>query len=58
MRDIVQMKLLVALAATMLALSSQANAQKFPDRPMTMIIPFAAGRTNRHTGSRRGGAYE
>jgi tripartite-type tricarboxylate transporter receptor subunit TctC len=43
MRDIMQMKLLVALAATMLAFSSQANAQKFPDRPMTMIIPFAAG---------------
>jgi tripartite-type tricarboxylate transporter receptor subunit TctC len=43
MRDIMQMKLLVALAATMLAFNSPANAQKFPDRPMTMIIPFAAG---------------
>jgi len=36
-------KSVVAVAATMLAFSSQANAQKFPDRPMTMIIPFAAG---------------
>src|SRR5262249_42287530 len=43
MRVIMQMKLLGVLAATMLAFSSQANAQKFPDRPMTMIIPFAAG---------------
>jgi tripartite-type tricarboxylate transporter receptor subunit TctC len=37
------MKVLVAFAAAMLSFSSQANAQKFPDRPMTMIIPFAAG---------------
>jgi len=36
-------KSVVAVAATMLAFSSQANAQKFLDRPMTMIIPFAAG---------------
>jgi tripartite-type tricarboxylate transporter receptor subunit TctC len=36
-------KSVVAVAATMLAFSSQANAQKFPDRLMTMIIPFAAG---------------
>jgi tripartite-type tricarboxylate transporter receptor subunit TctC len=43
MRDIMQMKLFVALAATMLAFGSEADAQKFPDRPMTMIIPFAAG---------------
>jgi len=27
----------------MLTLSSQANAQKFPDRSMIMVIPFAAG---------------
>jgi hypothetical protein len=32
----------VALAATMLIFGSEADAQKFPDRP-TMIIPFAAG---------------
>ena len=38
-----QMKLLMALAAAMLSFGSQANAQRFPDRPMTMIIPFAAG---------------
>jgi tripartite-type tricarboxylate transporter receptor subunit TctC len=38
-----QLKRLVAFAATVLALSSQANAQKFPDRLMTMVIPFAAG---------------
>ena len=38
-----QMKLLGALAATLLASSSQVNAQKFPDHAMTMIVPFAAG---------------
>jgi tripartite-type tricarboxylate transporter receptor subunit TctC len=36
-------KRFATLAAAMLALSAPANAQKFPDRPMTMIIPFAAG---------------
>jgi hypothetical protein len=43
MRHAAQLKLLVALATTVLAFSSQANAQKFPNRPMTMVIPFAAG---------------
>jgi tripartite-type tricarboxylate transporter receptor subunit TctC len=43
MRNVMQMKLLVALAAAILSFNSQANAQKFPDRPMTMVIPFAAG---------------
>jgi tripartite-type tricarboxylate transporter receptor subunit TctC len=38
-----QMKLLWCVVSTMLALSSQANSQKFPDRSMTMIVPFAAG---------------
>jgi len=38
-----KMKLSAALAAVMLAFIGPANAQKFPDRPMTMIIPFAAG---------------
>ena len=32
-----------ALAAATFVLSAPANAQKFPDRPMTMVIPFAAG---------------
>jgi tripartite-type tricarboxylate transporter receptor subunit TctC len=36
-------KLLVAVAAASLSFSLPADAQKFPDRPMTMIIPFAAG---------------
>ena len=43
MRNVMRMKVLVALAGALLSFSSQANAQKFPDRPMTMIIPFAAG---------------
>jgi len=34
---------LVALAAAMLAFATPLHAQKFPDRPMTMVIPFAAG---------------
>jgi tripartite-type tricarboxylate transporter receptor subunit TctC len=38
-----QMKLLWCVVSTMLALSSQANAQKFPDRSMIMVVPFAAG---------------
>jgi tripartite-type tricarboxylate transporter receptor subunit TctC len=38
-----QMKLLSCFIAAMLTLSSQASAQKFPDRSMTMVIPFAAG---------------
>jgi tripartite-type tricarboxylate transporter receptor subunit TctC len=37
------MKLLAALAAATLAFSAPANAQKFPTRPITMVIPFAAG---------------
>ncbi|MGO8921680.1 MAG: Bug family tripartite tricarboxylate transporter substrate binding protein [Xanthobacteraceae bacterium] len=36
-------KLLAALAAATLAFSAPANAQKFPTRPITMVIPFAAG---------------
>ena len=36
-------KLLALLAAAMFAFSASASAQKFPDRSMTMIIPFAAG---------------
>jgi tripartite-type tricarboxylate transporter receptor subunit TctC len=36
-------KLVVALAATLAAFGAPAFAQNFPDRPMTMIIPFAAG---------------
>jgi tripartite-type tricarboxylate transporter receptor subunit TctC len=38
-----RMKLLGAVATAVLSFNSQANAQKLPDRPMTMIIPFAAG---------------
>jgi tripartite-type tricarboxylate transporter receptor subunit TctC len=37
-------KLLAAFAAaTMLALASGAQAQTYPDRPITMVVPFAAG---------------
>lgn len=37
-------KLLAALAAaTMLALTSGAQAQTYPDRPITVVVPFAAG---------------
>lgn len=37
-------KLLAALAAaTMLALTSGAGAQTYPDRTITMVVPFAAG---------------
>jgi tripartite-type tricarboxylate transporter receptor subunit TctC len=38
-----QMKPLWCLVAAMLTVNSQANAQKFPDRSMTMVVPFAAG---------------
>jgi len=39
-----KMKLFAALAAVSSAtFTLPAHAQKFPDRPMTMIIPFAAG---------------
>jgi tripartite-type tricarboxylate transporter receptor subunit TctC len=37
------MKLLAALAAILMASNLPANAQKFPDHSMTMVIPFAAG---------------
>jgi tripartite-type tricarboxylate transporter receptor subunit TctC len=36
-------KTIIATLAAMLALTGAASAQKFPDRPLTMIIPFAAG---------------
>jgi tripartite-type tricarboxylate transporter receptor subunit TctC len=32
-----------ASAATLLAISTDANAQTYPSRPITMIVPFAAG---------------
>jgi tripartite-type tricarboxylate transporter receptor subunit TctC len=38
-----KMKLAAALAAATFAFSLSANAQKFPGRSMTMVIPFAAG---------------
>jgi len=37
------MKLFATLAAAVLAFSAPANAQKFPTRPISMVIPFAAG---------------
>ncbi len=38
------MRLLAAIiAAAAVAFSTSANAQNFPERPMTMVIPFAAG---------------
>ena len=38
-----RMKALAALAATTFALTVPAKADDFPTRPMTMVIPFAAG---------------
>src|ERR1700729_3420168 len=38
-----KLKLLAAAAALSFAFNLPAHAQKFPDRPLTMIIPFAAG---------------
>ena len=38
-----KLKLFTAFAAIAMASIASANAQKFPDRSMTMIIPFAAG---------------
>ncbi len=35
-----------AAIATLLALASSAAAQDFPNRPMTMVVPFAAGGGN------------
>lgn len=37
------MQLLAAALAFVLALSAAARAQDFPNRPMTMVVPFAAG---------------
>jgi tripartite-type tricarboxylate transporter receptor subunit TctC len=37
------MRLMLAIAVAMIAFGSSAGAQNFPTRPMTMIIPFAAG---------------
>jgi tripartite-type tricarboxylate transporter receptor subunit TctC len=36
-------KLLFVAAAAALALMGPASAQDFPSRPITMVIPFAAG---------------
>ncbi|MEW6452801.1 MAG: tripartite tricarboxylate transporter substrate-binding protein [Pseudomonadota bacterium] len=36
-------RLIAALAAGALSFSAAANAQNYPNRPITMIIPFAAG---------------
>lgn len=36
-------KTIIATLAGLLALTGAASAQNFPDHPMTMIIPFAAG---------------
>lgn len=38
-----RMYFLAALAASFLASSAIARAEKFPDHPMTMVVPFAAG---------------
>ena len=38
-----KMKLLAAIATVALAFGPSAHAQRFPERPMTMVIPFAAG---------------
>ena len=37
------MRLLLAIAVATIAFGTSANAQNFPERPMTMVIPFAAG---------------
>jgi len=37
------MRLLAAIAAAAIAFGTSASAQDFPTRPMTMVIPFAAG---------------
>ena len=37
------MRLLAAIAAATIAFGASAGAQDFPTRPMTMVIPFAAG---------------
>jgi tripartite-type tricarboxylate transporter receptor subunit TctC len=37
------MRLLAAIAVTTIAFGTSANAQNFPERSMTMVIPFAAG---------------
>jgi tripartite-type tricarboxylate transporter receptor subunit TctC len=37
------MRLLAAIAVVTIAFVTSANAQNFPQRPMTMVIPFAAG---------------
>ena len=37
------MRLLAAIAVATIAFATSAGAQDFPTRPMTMVIPFAAG---------------
>jgi hypothetical protein len=37
------MRLLAAIAAATIVFGTSARAQDFPTRPMTMVIPFAAG---------------
>ena len=37
------MRLMLAIAVAMIAFGTSAGAQNFPTRPMTMVIPFAAG---------------
>src|SRR3954466_14043400 len=34
---------MLAIAATLAALASSAMAEQWPNRPMTMVVPFAAG---------------
>ena len=36
-------RMIIAAASLWLAMLGVASAQSFPSRPMTMIIPFAAG---------------
>ena len=37
------MRLMLAIAVAMIGFGTSAGAQNFPTRPMTMVIPFAAG---------------
>lgn len=45
MRKSTRCLLAVLLAAHALAISTQASAQSYPDRPLTLIVPYAAGGT-------------
>ena len=46
-----QMKKTAAIALAFAMVSSAALAQNYPNRPITLLVPFAAGGADRHGGA-------